>query len=156
MKKSVTLTIALALLWFLLSGHTEPLILAFGALSVAFVVWLSRRMSVVDGESYPFDLLPRLLVYWAWLLKEVVKSNVDVARRVLSSRDAVRPVEFDAPARQQSELGLAIYANSITLTPGTVSLRLSSDRIRVHALHPDLVKGLLDSGMNERVPDRTP
>ena len=75
MKKSVTLTIALALLWFLLSGHTEPLILAFGALSVAFVVWLSRRMSVVDGESYPFDLLPRLLVYWAWLLKEVVKEE---------------------------------------------------------------------------------
>lgn len=150
------LAIALAVLWFMLSGHLEPLLLAFGALSIAFVVWLSQRMKVVDGESYPFDLLPRLSVYWLWLLREIVKSNLDVTRRVFSTRSAVKPVVFDAPARQQTDLGLVIYANSITLTPGTVSLEVSRGNIRVHALHPDLASGLIDSGMNDRVPDRSP
>lgn len=151
MKQNISLAIALAVLWLLLSGHLEPLILAFGALSIAFVVWLSQRMKVVDGESYPFEMLPRFFVYWLWLLKEVVKANLDVTRRVFSSRSAVKPVVFDAPARQQTDLGLVIHANSITLTPGTVSLEVSRGTIRVHALHPDLAKGLLDSGMNERV-----
>lgn len=152
----MTQAIALAALWFLLSGHLEPLVLTFGALSVAFVVWLSNRMHVVDRESYPFSLLPRLIVYWLWLLKEVVKSNLDVTRRVFSSKAAVKPVVFDAPAHHQSDLGLVIYANSITLTPGTVSLDVETGNIRVHALHPDIAQGLIDSGMGDRVPDASP
>ncbi len=150
------LTIALASLWLLLSGHFEPLLLAFGALSIAFVVWISNRMNVVDGESYPFGLLPRLANYWLWLLKEIVKSSLDVSRRVFSSKAAVKPVVFDAPAKQHSDLGLVVFANSITLTPGTVSLAVSEDRIRVHALHPDIAEDLLQSGMGERIPEKSP
>ncbi len=156
MRRNILLTIALACLWLLLSGHLEPLILAFGALSIAFVVWISHRMNVVDGESYPFELLLRLTGYWAWLLKEIVKSSLDVTRRVFSSRAAVRPVVFDAPTHLKSELGLVIFANSITLTPGTVSLAVSHGTIRVHALHPDIAKDLLQSGMGERIPERSP
>ena len=156
MKQNISLAIALALLWLLLSGHLEPLILAFAVLSIAFVVWLSHRMRVVDGESYPFGLLPKLSLYLPWLLKEVIKSNLDVARRVFGSKAAVKPVVFDAPATQRTELGLVIFANSITLTPGTVSLAVEPGKIRVHALHPDLAKGLIDSGMNERVPEPSP
>jgi multicomponent Na+:H+ antiporter subunit E len=152
-KQTLPLAAALAVLWFLLSGHLEPLILAFGVLSIIFVTWIARRMHVVDGESYPFGLIPRLSGFWLWLLKEIVKSNIDTARRVLGPRSAVEPVVFDAPAAQHSDLGIVIYANSITLTPGTVSLELESDRISVHAIHPDVAQGLLDSGMNERVPE---
>lgn len=150
------LAIALACLWLLLSGHFEPLLLAFGALSIAFVVWFSQRMNVVDGESYPFGLLPRLAGFWLWLLKEIIKSNLDVTRRVFSTRAAVKPVVFDAPANHKSELGLVVFANSITLTPGTVSLAVSPGRIRVHALHPDIARDLLQSGMGERIPDQSP
>lgn len=146
------LAVALAVLWMLWSGHLEPLLLAFGFLSVAFVVWFSRRMNIVDRESYPFSTLPALSRYWPWLLKEIVKSNLDVARRVFGPASAVKPYVFDAPASQRSELGLVIYANSITLTPGTVSLSVVPGTIRVHAVHPDVAKGLLDSGMDARVP----
>jgi multicomponent Na+:H+ antiporter subunit E len=153
MKQLALLPLALAVLWLALSGHFEPLILVFGLLSIAFVSWIARRMHVVDGESYPFGLIPRLSGFWLWLLKEIVKSNIDTARRVLGPKSAVQPVVFDAPASQKTDLGLVIHANSITLTPGTVSLELGEGTIRVHALHPDIAKGTVEGGMNARVPD---
>lgn len=154
MKNSLLLTFALAVLWLLLSGHLELLILAFGALSIGFVLWLSNRMHIVDKESYPFGLIPRLTaVYWPWLLKEIFKSSIDVTRRVFGPASAVKPIVFDVPANLASDLGRVIYANSITLTPGTVSMDVTADAIRVHALHPDVARDLRNSGMDARIPD---
>lgn len=154
MKNSLLLAISLVVLWLLLSGHLEALILVFGALSIGFVVWMSRRMHVIDRESYPFALIPRLSgYYWPWLLKEIVKSSIDVTRRVFGPASAVRPVVFDAPVNLESDLGRVIYANSITLTPGTVSMDITTDAIRVHALHPDIARDLRESGMAKRIPD---
>ena len=153
MRQIVPLAPALAVLWFLLSGHTEPLMLAFGALSVAWVSWFAARMKIFDGESYPFTLIPRLSTYWLWLLKEIVKSSMDTARRALGPKSAVQPVVFDAPATQRTDLGLVIHANSITLTPGTVSLEVDEGNIRVHALHADVAREAIESGMDARVPD---
>lgn len=147
------LAISLAVLWLLLSGHLEVLILVFGLLSITFVVWLSRRMHIVDQESYPFGLIPRLSGYWFWLLKEIVKSSIDVTRRVFGPSSSVRPVVFDARVKLNTDLGRVIYANSITLTPGTVSMNVTAESIRVHALHPDIARDLRDSGMDERIPD---
>lgn len=153
MKYVLSLSLALALLWLLLSGHTEVLLLAFGALSVGFVVWLCRRMAVVDQESHPIHLTPKLFTYWPWLLKEIVKSNLDVTRRVFGRSSGIAPVVFDAEARQKSDLGLVIHANSITLTPGTVSLEVHPGQIRVHALHPAIAQGLRAGDMDKKVPD---
>ena len=144
---------ALAVLWMLLSWHFEPLMLAFGIVSIAFVCWISVRMHIVDGESYPFGLVPKLTGYWMWLLKEIVKSNLDTARRVLGSDSQVAPVVFSAPAVQKDELALVVHANSITLTPGTVSLEFEEGGISVHALHPDVEKATRESRFNELVPD---
>ncbi|KAA9130283.1 hypothetical protein F3N42_13170 [Marinihelvus fidelis] len=153
MKQSLLLSLALAVLWFALSGHTEALILAFGVISIAFVVWIANRMHVVDGESYPFALVGRLPGYWLWLVKEIVKSSIDTTRRVFGGADAVKPVVFDAPASQHSDLGLVIHANSITLTPGTVSLELKEHAITVHALHPDVARDAVSGGMDKAVPE---
>lgn len=154
MKDALKLAAALAVLWLLLSGHLEALILGLGVVSIALVVWLAGRMNVVDAESYPFGLVPRLASsFWPWLLVEIVKSSFDVSRRALGPASAVRPVLLDAEARQRSDLGLVIHANSITLTPGTVSLELAPGRIRVHALHPDIADDVAAGGMDARVPD---
>ena len=152
MKHTALLGLALIILWLLLSGHFDALLLSFGAVSIAFVIWMARRMHVIDGESYPFGLVPRLTGYWLWLLIEIVKSNFDTARRVFGSKSAVAPVVFDAPARHKNDLSMVVLANSITLTPGTVSLMLEADSIRVHALHPDVARAALESGMIERCP----
>ena len=152
-KHAIKLSIALAALWLLLSGHFEPLILGLGAVSIAIVVWLATRMRIIDTESYPFRLVPRLSTYWFWLLVEIVKANIDVARRALGPKSKVQPIVFDVPADQVTDLGLVIYANSITLTPGTVSLDLKGKSIRVHALHAEIAEALNESGMNRRVPE---
>ncbi len=153
MKQTVLLVIALAVLWITLSGHFAPLLIAFGIGSIAFVTWIANRMHVIDGESYPFGLVARLPGYWLWLVKEIVKSSIDTTRRVFGGADAVKPVVFEAPASQQTDLGLVIHANSITLTPGTVSLELKPHTISVHALHPDVARDALEGGMDKAVPE---
>ncbi len=153
MKQVFFLVLALTVLWMLLSGHLEPLLIAFGALSIAFVVWLARRMNIIDKESYPFGAIWQLSGYWLWLLKEILKSNFDVVKRALGPASAVQPLIVNVPARQRSDLGLVVHANSITLTPGTVALEVEHGHIRVHALHPDVARDLADSGMDARVPD---
>jgi multicomponent Na+:H+ antiporter subunit E len=152
-KQFLSLVAALALLWILLSGHTEPLVLASGLLSIIFVSWLATRMMISDRESYPFALIPRLSGYWLWLFWEIVKSNVDTARRALGPKSAVKPVVFEVPASQRTDLGLVIHANSITLTPGTVTLECGQGFFKVHALHPDVAREALESGMDSRVPE---
>ena len=130
----IALALLLAVLWLLLSGMFYPLFLALGAGSIAIVIWLSARMDVADHEGVPVSLGWRTLMYWPWLLKQVALSNVDVARRVLSPSLPVSPVTFKVTALQRTPLGRTIFANSITLTPGTVSMSIDGDTILVHAL----------------------
>jgi multicomponent Na+:H+ antiporter subunit E len=133
MRYATTLTILLALLWLGISGVYKPLLFTLGAGSVLFVVWMSRRMDVVGVEHNPILYSWRLPVYWVWLLKEIVKSNIEVARAALQP-DRVRPSVFFVPMKLGSAVGKVTYANSITLTPGTVTLLLEDDRVEVHAL----------------------
>lgn len=151
MKHVALLALALAAHWMLLSGHTEPLLLAFGILSVAFVIFMARRMYTVNVESHPFELLPRLVGYWLWLLKEIIKSNIDTARRALGPKSLVQPVVINVPARQKTDLGLVIHANSITLTPGTITVGVNGNDLTVHALVKDGALDLEAGGMDRRV-----
>ena len=152
MKYSVALFSLLMAVWLLNSGHYTVLITSFGVGSCLLVVWLSRRMGIVDAEGVPIHLLTRLPLYLPWIGKEVVKSNLDVARRVLTTgRPDVSPRLFDAPTTQHSDLGRVIYANSITLTPGTVSIRVHGAKITVHAIADEVADDLLEGEMDRRV-----
>ena len=82
----INMSLLLALFWLGLSGHYTALLLAFGALSVGLVVWLAKRMDVIDHESVPLHFTRRALTFWPWLMVEIVKSNIDVVRRVLDPR----------------------------------------------------------------------
>lgn len=141
----------LALVWWLWSGHTEPMIVGFGIASCALVVWLSLRMGIVDDEGEPTAVVTRLLAYMPWLLLEIAKANVHVARVIWSPKMPLRRRLFTVPTSQPSELGNAIYANSITLTPGTIALDVRSDHILVHALTRDSQEGLETGDMDRRV-----
>ncbi|PVV11774.1 MAG: DNA topoisomerase IV, partial [gamma proteobacterium symbiont of Ctena orbiculata] len=133
--KSFIFTALLFLFWISLSGHLEPLLLGLGVASVALTVFLSHRMNVIDHESYPLHLSLKFPGFFLYLLREVVKANIDVATRVLRWRGtSISPQMIDIPQPQESDLGAVIYANSITLTPGTVTIRLSKDSLTVHAL----------------------
>ncbi len=108
-------------------------------------------MDVVDREGHPIHLTWRALVYWPWLLWEIVKSNLQVARIILSPRLEISPELIKVPTSQGSDLGRVIYANSITLTPGTVSIYVWSEAIEVHALNRDFAAGVETGDMDRRV-----
>ena len=142
----------LGLMWILLSGHYTPLLLTFGAISCLVVWFFSHKMDLVDHEDHPLHLQPlKLVAYWAWLCAEVVKSNFDVALRIIKPSLPIRPRVFTVRTSQRTELGQVIYANSITLTPGTVSIDLRGHEIEVHALAEEPANSLLTGDMDRRV-----
>jgi len=149
--RTISLTAALFVLWLLLSGHYEPLIIIFGLLSCAFVAWVAYRMDVVDHEGHPIHLTWRAVTYWLWLLWQIVKSNIDVARIILNPRLPIKPQVVWVKASQIDDLGHVIYGNSITLTPGTVTIDVVGDQIEVHALADQFAEDLKTGDMDRRV-----
>jgi len=148
----VVLFVVLMAVWLLNSGHYTPLMIGFGVASSLFVVFLSWRMGIVDREGLPVHLLPRATLYAPWLFKEIFKANVDVGRRVLIPFEPdISPRLFDTGVTQKSDLGRVIYANSITLTPGTVSVGVRGAYITVHAIAEDVADGLQEGEMDRRV-----
>jgi multicomponent Na+:H+ antiporter subunit E len=145
------LAVFLAAAWLLLSGHFDPLILGLGAASCVLVVVIARRMVLIDREGFPIDLTWRLPVFWVWLVWQIVLSNIAVVRRIFARPLAIFPRSFGVEAGQPDDLGQVIYANSITLTPGTISLRLHDGRIEVHALDENFANDLLSGEMERRV-----
>jgi multicomponent Na+:H+ antiporter subunit E len=150
---AVSLAFALSILWLLLSGYfTEPLLLALGLASVLLVVIIVHRMEVLDPEGHPVHLGPRALLYWPWLIKEILLANIDVGKAILRFRGAAAvPTVFTVRASQRSDLGRVIYANSITLTPGTVSVDIEDDTILVHAITEDGARDVASGGMDRMV-----
>ena len=145
------LVLVLAGTWVLLSGMIQPLLLGLGLASVLGVAWLKARADRGDRDPVPFALrVSRLPGYLLWLSWEVVKSNVDVARRILSPSLPIAPSARWLRASQRSELTRVLYANSITLTPGTLSIDLDDDRVEVHALNKDSLDALERGEMNAR------
>ena len=150
MFRAISLGLVLFGTWLLLSGYFEPLILGFGVVSCAFVVYIAHRMEVIDHEGHPIHLGLRGLTYWFWLAWEIVKANLDVARRIVDPRMPISPTLFKVKTSQKSELGQVAYANSITLTPGTVSLWVGFDEILVHAISREGAEALIEGEMDRR------
>ncbi len=146
-----SLATTLAVIWFLLSGHTSALILGLGAASVSAITWLALRMDLIDYEGHPTHLAFRAPFFWIWLLWEIVKSNLQVIRIILDPKLPISPRMFTVPLTQKSDIGRVIYANSITLTPGTISLEVNDSRIEVHALTAAGEAGLAEGEMDRRV-----
>ena len=152
MSHTVRVALLSAALWLVLSGYWKPWLLGWGVVSVVLVAWISHRMDVADHESQPLQFNPsRLLAYQLWLLKEIVKSNLDVTREILRPRLAISPTLARVAATQRTEIGRVTFANSITLTPGTVSLKVGRDTIEVHALLRETAQDLAQGEMDRRV-----
>jgi multicomponent Na+:H+ antiporter subunit E len=149
MRYKLGLAAVLAILWLANSGVYIPLINALGVASVALVVWLAQRLNLLDQEAAPFYLLRRLPAYYAWLFWQIVLSNLDVVRRVWTGD--ISPRVADVDLAKMSDVSRVIYANSITLTPGTVVLDLDSSHIRVHSISSEVMDGLLSGEMGRRV-----
>ena len=148
---AISLAVVLFIVWLLLSGHYQPLLLVLGVASCIVIVIIAARMDVIDREALPLHLTVRIVGYWSWLTKEICVAAIDVTKRVLSPALPISPTMIQLETTQLSELGQVIYANSITLTPGTFTLRVFDDQIVVHALTREAAEGLAEGEMDRRV-----
>ena len=128
------LVLALAAFWFALSGQTSPFFVSLGIVSVLLTLLLASRLRIIDRDASPYHRLPQMMFYGAWLIVEIVRANITVIVRVLGTRHAIDPAMIRLRTNARTDLGKALFANSITLTPGTVTIGVQDDMVMVHAL----------------------
>ena len=151
MRHTIMLSLSLAVFWLANSGHYNALMLSLGALSIAVIVYIAHRMDVIDHEAQPIHLTLKIPGYYAWLAKEIFVSNLIVVKHIWLGNKSISPGFATITASQKTEIGKVIYANSITLTPGTVTINLQGDEFMVHALLKESIEELEAGEMDRRV-----
>ena len=151
MLRLVSAFLALYVFWLVLSGYFTPFLMSAGAACAIAVVWFARRMDVIDAEGHPVQLGWRIVAYWAWLSKEIVKSAWEVSRIIVNPRLPISPTLVSFKPSQKTTVGLVIHANSITLTPGTITIDAGKDEFLVHALTRAGAEGATTGDMDRRV-----
>lgn len=139
------------LAWLLWSGLYTPLLVVLGLISCALTVFLAYRMDFFTEHFFSPRRLLRLLPFWGWLSKELIKSNLQVAKVVLSPRLPISPTVVTIKAESDEPLGQAILGNAITLTPGTVTLDDHDGELLIHCLVKETADELVAGEMNRRV-----
>ena len=147
--KSFILFFILFSLWLLMSGHYNVLIVSLGIISCAFCVYVAKRGKLIDDEGLPIFFMPRLLNYLIWLFKEILKSNLSTAKVIINGK--VEPETFTVKTSQVTDVAKVTYANSITLTPGTVTTKIQKGVFEVHALNSDFGNDVRTSEMDKKV-----
>lgn len=149
----VSLAAALLVFWLLLSGHFDPFLVVSGAVAAVAIALVGRRIGYADEEGHPAELILPGLRYWPWLAKEIVKSTIDVARIILDPALPISPRLILVSPSQKTAVGKVTYANSITLTPGTITVEVGrhDHRFVVHALTEAGAAGVETGDMDRRV-----
>ncbi len=149
----LSLGFTLMAFWLAMSGHYTPFLLSVGVGCVLLCVWIAYRMHVADEEGQPIHLYSSAPRYWAWLWVEIFKSAIDVSRRIWHPSLPISPTMTRVRASQKTDVGLATYANSITLTPGTITTGVEDKILTVYALTregaDDVQSGEMDRKVSE-------
>jgi multicomponent Na+:H+ antiporter subunit E len=137
--------------WLALSGHYTPMLVAIGAACAVLCLLAAVRMRAADAEGHPIELFRRAVTYIPWLTIEIVKAAWAVTKVILHPRLPISPTMTIVRASQRTTVGVVTYANSITLTPGTITVGMNGNDLVVHALVRDGALDLEAGGMNHRV-----
>jgi len=149
----ILLGLALSVFWLLLSGFWgNTLLLGLGLASVLLTLILVSRIRRQYRFRSSWSIVTGLPAYSVWLTGEVIKANISVVKNIWFPEDhPISPTVRRLPMLQKTPLGMAVFANSITLTPGTVSFDLKEDGVLVHGVMEEAVIELTDGEMNRRV-----
>jgi len=133
--------------WIIFNGRITVEILLFGvAIAAIMFAFVCRFMDYsVQKERNLYRILPDFCRYVWVLVKEIVKANGAVCRMILTRKEVVEPVIVHVRTNLRTEAARAVLANSITLTPGTISVSLTGQNILVHCLDKSLAEGMEDS-----------
>jgi len=148
--KPLVLMLVLITAWIFWSGIYTPLLLALGAISCILTLYLAHRVRYFDQDVFSLFVIPRLPRYWGWLLLEIVKSSVTVAHIILQRRMPISPTVVEIEAASSDAVSQVILGNSITLTPGAVTLDIHNGKLLVHCLTREGADELLSGEFNQR------
>ena len=163
MQKARRLALQFAVLftfWLILSGKFELKYLSFGVASAALVTFITQdllepeaRQRKKKASSTASLLKPgwRLFSYFVWLVYSIVEANLQVAYLVLHPKLPIEPGLLRFRTRLRSKVGHILLANSITLTPGTITVDLTEGTYWVHALVPQAAGSLLEAKMQTKL-----
>ncbi|MBM3149908.1 MAG: hypothetical protein FJZ88_07795, partial [Chloroflexi bacterium] len=150
--------VILFLFWLIFAHHWEPGYIFVGVLAAGLVTFLTSNFlysgdtHTKNGEitfGFLFMSILRLFVYVPWLLFNILKANIYVAIIILNPRMPINPVLLRFKTQMRRDISLVTLANSITLTPGTITVDLKDNAYTIHALVPitarDLETGLMQN-----------
>ena len=150
--------IVLFAFWMVMSGRTETKFIVYGLLTVAVVSWITYPLLLVpnkDGSRKYFVFgvsIPKFVGYFFWLMWQLVLANVDVLLATTAQEMAIDPKIVRFYFRADNPMATVVLANSITLTPGTVTVNVTDDGLyEIHALTPGAASGVLDGSMQKKV-----
>lgn len=151
MKKFIWIGILLFGFWMLLTYTTDVFSFFIGLIVVGFVLWFNRDLLLIETETdlYTFRGIIRLIRFFIVLLREIVIANIQVAKIVLNPKMPIQPSFFKYPIKLKKPLNQVIYANGITLTPGTLTIDVQEDYFIIHALTDSAKNGLFDSDLEK-------
>ncbi|MEL6298952.1 MAG: Na+/H+ antiporter subunit E [Pseudomonadota bacterium] len=148
----VVLAVLLAGFWLALSGLLKPLLIVVGVLSILLCLWCAHRMRTIDDEGMPLQVIPGAITYLPWLTWEIIKSAWKVTQIIIDPRLPISPTMTVVRASQKTDVGVNVYANSITLTPGTVTTNCTESRLlTVHAIVSENADDVESGEMDRRV-----
>ncbi len=151
MKTILYSLVSLFILWALLSGYFKTILIVLGIISCVLVTILSIKLKIYSSRHERLRINLGLPLYFPWLLKEIIKSNMHVAQLILTNSKKIHPQLVTIKPSQKSNAGIAVHANSITLTPGTISIDIEDDKLLVHALSKHTAQGILDGDIDKQV-----
>ena len=154
------LALVLFAFWMILSGRTETNFVVYGILTAVVTTWVTYPLLLVpnkDGSKkyYVFGFsIPKMIMYFFWLMWQLVLANIDVLLATTGQELVIDPKVVRFRFRADNPMASVILANSITLTPGTVTMNVTDDGVyEIHALTVGAAAGVLDGGMQKKVAD---
>ena len=162
-KRLISLVLQFVILfafWLILSGHFQVKYILIGAFSAGLVTFLTNDLfyaalrygeRVEPGIYSVFIQILRFVAYLPWLLSRIIMANVQVAYLVLHPKMPIDPGFLIFQTRMRKGIAQVTLANSITLTPGTITVSLEKGRYIIHTLKPPLAQELVEAVMQNKV-----
>lgn len=145
------LLFVLVVAWLLWSGIYKPIVLGLGAFSCVLTLFLARRMGFFAHSSELVGMIRRLPGFWFWLARDIVASSWKVSRLVLRPSLSIQPTVVELDAGDLGEMGQTILGNSITLSPGTVTVDIDEGRLLVHCILEEDARALSRGELCDRI-----
>jgi multicomponent Na+:H+ antiporter subunit E len=150
MKKQIVYSIDLGLVWCFVTGNISIVNFLFGA-TISYVLLIPLRILYDNRMDHSLEVLilkiPSLIRYFMKLAIEIMKASIAVAKIIIQPKINIKPGIISVPIRVKTDLGITTLANTITLTPGTLTVDVSDDRstLYVHCIDIDDIEKIRDS-----------